>query len=250
MKDVRNYLPLPLGEVDAKQTERENSPSGTTCHLPHRGRKLVFTLAEVLITLGIIGVVAALTLHSLVQNYQKKAVVNKLKKSYTNLQNVLQNSIYENGDMSTWDFPDDHVEFFSKYIVPYYKNLENGKVYYAVYNNIDGRSANWASWITLPDGTSVSIGHKINNSYYWMFIDVNAKKGPNRLGKDIFMLSLYPKRNKLIFHSQGQTNEQLKSDYLSGGYQCQKGTNGQYAGGKCGAKIMQDGWEIKDDYPW
>jgi prepilin-type N-terminal cleavage/methylation domain-containing protein len=38
-----------------------------------------FTLAEVLITLGIIGVVAAITIPTLVQNYQKKTYVEGLK---------------------------------------------------------------------------------------------------------------------------------------------------------------------------
>ena len=37
-----------------------------------------FTLAEVLITLGIIGVVAALTLPSLITNYRKKQTVAQL----------------------------------------------------------------------------------------------------------------------------------------------------------------------------
>ena len=41
-------------------------------------RKVAFTLAEVLITLGIIGVVAAMTMPSLIQNYQEKATVTKL----------------------------------------------------------------------------------------------------------------------------------------------------------------------------
>lgn len=36
--------------------------------------KKAFTLAEVLITLGIIGVVAALTIPTLVNNYRKKAI--------------------------------------------------------------------------------------------------------------------------------------------------------------------------------
>ena len=35
-------------------------------------RKIAFTLAEVLITLGIIGVIAAMTLPSLITNYQEK----------------------------------------------------------------------------------------------------------------------------------------------------------------------------------
>ena len=47
--------------------------------------KNAFTLAEVLITLGIIGVVAALTLPSLIQNYQKQVWVNQLKKSYSTI---------------------------------------------------------------------------------------------------------------------------------------------------------------------
>ena len=42
-----------------------------------------FTLAEVLITLGIIGVVSALVLNPLVVNYQKKSTVVSLKKVYT-----------------------------------------------------------------------------------------------------------------------------------------------------------------------
>lgn len=47
-----------------------------------------FTLAEVLITLGIIGVVAAITLPTLIQNNDEKATVTKLKKMYSNLQNA------------------------------------------------------------------------------------------------------------------------------------------------------------------
>ena len=218
--------------------------------------KFAFTLAEVLITLGIIGVIAAITLSSLIQNYQKQEVASKLKKSYANLQNALQASIAENGDMTTWDFSSnlDHsgVEsnyFFNKYIVPYYKNIKKSNQNYII-KSIDGVNSQHAlNNITLTDGTLIAIGLKYQR-YMWMYIDINADKGPNRLGKDIFMLSIYPKSNKLIFHSQGQTNAQLKSNYDGGGYQCAKGTNTTYAGAKCGAKIMLDGWKISDDYPW
>ena len=47
--------------------------------------KQAFTLAEVLITLGIIGVVAALTIPTLIGNYQKKEVPVKLQKMYNTL---------------------------------------------------------------------------------------------------------------------------------------------------------------------
>ena len=42
-----------------------------------------FTLAEVLITIGIIGIVAALTLPTLIGNYRKSVVENKLKSTYS-----------------------------------------------------------------------------------------------------------------------------------------------------------------------
>jgi len=50
-------------------------------------KKAAFTLAEVLITLGIIGVVAALTLPTLISNYQKRVYVTQLKKSVSVLSN-------------------------------------------------------------------------------------------------------------------------------------------------------------------
>lgn len=56
-----------------------------------------FTLAEVLITLGIIGIVAALTLPSLLSNFRDKVIVNQAKKSYSNFQNVLNKMMADEG---------------------------------------------------------------------------------------------------------------------------------------------------------
>ena len=59
-------------------------------HVAHwkDSRKVAFTLAEVLITLGIIGIVAALTLPNLIANYQKKVLVTRIKRTYSNIQNA------------------------------------------------------------------------------------------------------------------------------------------------------------------
>ena len=46
-------------------------------------RKQGFTLAEVLITLEIIGIIAAMTIPKLVSYYEKKVTLSKLKKVYT-----------------------------------------------------------------------------------------------------------------------------------------------------------------------
>ena len=48
-------------------------------------QKLGFTLAEVLITLGIIGIVAAMTIPVLITNYQKKTTATRVKKAYSEL---------------------------------------------------------------------------------------------------------------------------------------------------------------------
>ena len=58
--------------------------------------KAAFTLAEVLITLGIIGVVAAITLPSLISNYQDKQFKTAYKKAYSDISQVVQEGIIEN----------------------------------------------------------------------------------------------------------------------------------------------------------
>ena len=65
-------------------------------------RKSAFTLAEVLITLGIIGVVAAMTLPTLVGNYKKAQTVSQLKKVYSVLSQSMLSSVNANGDSNGW----------------------------------------------------------------------------------------------------------------------------------------------------
>ena len=59
--------------------------------------KKAFTLAEVLITLGIIGVVAAITMPMLVSTYQERELVSRLKKDYSNISQSYAHSLVENG---------------------------------------------------------------------------------------------------------------------------------------------------------
>jgi prepilin-type N-terminal cleavage/methylation domain-containing protein len=54
-----------------------------------------FTLAEVLITLGIIGVVAAMTLPTLIQNHKNRELQTQFKKSYSTLSQILQKVVTE-----------------------------------------------------------------------------------------------------------------------------------------------------------
>ena len=61
-----------------------------------------FTLAEVLITLAIIGVVAAMTIPTLLQNYKKKLVETRLLNGYSVISQAVQLSIIDNGPTNTW----------------------------------------------------------------------------------------------------------------------------------------------------
>ncbi len=64
-----------------------------------------FTLAEVLITLGIIGVVVAMTLPSVVGRYKEKETASKLKKVYSTISQAMNLAINEYGTIDKWDLP-------------------------------------------------------------------------------------------------------------------------------------------------
>ena len=213
--------------------------------------KHAFTLAEVLITLGIIGVVAAITLNTLINNCQKQSTVVRLKKMYNGLNYIMQMAVNDNGDMKTWDFTEQGLlnadsNFYKTYINPYLKTIK--KNYYGVstsyysttiYNIKGGELYQSARWEILPDGTAISLFSNgittKQHGYFWIFIDTNGPKKPNRLGKDIFMTNINLNRNSIEFWSA---------------YDCNKNSSGMYSGGSCGYKIMHDGWKISDDYPW
>ncbi|MBE7710277.1 MAG: type II secretion system protein [Cyanobacteria bacterium SIG32] len=73
--------------------------------------KSAFTLAEVLITLAIIGVVAAMTIPTLISDYQEKQTITALKKNYAIFNEAFRLAYAENGDISTWGFSElNHIE--------------------------------------------------------------------------------------------------------------------------------------------
>ena len=68
----------------------------------NKSRKNGFTLAEVLITLGVIGVVAALTLPSVISNYKEREYIAKLKKSYSIISQAFTAAIADYGTVDNW----------------------------------------------------------------------------------------------------------------------------------------------------
>ena len=74
-------------------------------------KRTAFTLAEVLITLGIIGIVAALTFPTLIANYRVSVLKNDFKKADTIIQQAIQKTVTEAGydDITSFNIPGRHV---------------------------------------------------------------------------------------------------------------------------------------------
>ena len=243
-----------------------------------------FTLAEVLITLGVIGVVAAVTMPTLIQNYQKKQTVVQLKKAYSELSQAISMAQKDLGLMEDWDFANfptsaDRAQYFYDNVLkPNLKIVE----YCAPSSNdcwpddsYTLTGTKYASLMTGREGRNSFITASGYSVYYWMhgigtggwfFIDLNGKKKPNTLGKDIFvfLLSVGNKDatygDRLGLHPYGfhHTEIMTREDIILGNYPFSVNgdaggcslTSTRSPGVSCSALIMLDGWEIKDDYPW
>lgn len=77
--------------------------SHTELVLGFKNLKIGFTLAEVLITLGIIGIVAAMTIPTVIAKHKEKQNVSKLKKVYSTLSQAMTSIIHEYGTIDTWN---------------------------------------------------------------------------------------------------------------------------------------------------
>lgn len=145
-----------------------------------------FTLAEVLITLGIIGVVATMTIPTLITKYQKHRTETQLVKFYSMMNQTLRMSVAENGDPDGWIIAnktytyDENVEFVNTYILPYMKNLGYKKcTYKGVYGDIN----NNILCITLMDGGVITFNIDINGGDINYFIEekwVSNNTNPSR----------------------------------------------------------------------
>ncbi len=226
--------------------------------------KRAFTLAEVLITLAIIGIVAALTIPTLIANYQKQETLTRFKKFYSMFNSALKLAQAENGDMSTWAKPKDiSISAWGKlYIEPYIKVNKICKSYEDCgYKENDP----WTSVDGTPDATNVvdiqtpntsRVTYILNDGAVLIIqlykhtgdpdqpyedgkaviVDFNGANGPNVMGKDTFIFNR--DSNGIADYCKDQSDSLINS-------QCS-----QKAGRCCSTKIIKDNWQIKDDYPW
>ena len=167
-------------------------------------RQSAFTLAEVLITLGIIGVVAAMTLPTVLNNIQNKELEAQFKKSYSIISQALllmQNN--EGYDVSSDNFSNTHAfmtafkEYFLKYSscegisrctstqsrINEYKTFNSSKAIYTGY--MDDANA------IIGASMDVYTNADLTNNGFIMTIDINGiNKKPNKWGHDLFSFQI------------------------------------------------------------
>lgn len=244
--------------------------------------KFGFTLAEILITLGIIGIIAAITIPVIVNNYTKVQYVSGLKKAYTSIQTALKQYIVDQGvdNLSQTNlFNTSDPQYFVNVFIKKYFNVVEGSVC------LPGDGSCVIEGTYLNNSTSsvnyeFGNGEKSNSSYYVfctidgicfgitlnaktncnphstgimkgdcgsLYLDVNGAKPPNKLGRDYFwMIKIDPWGNLFPVYSEPY------SIYVSGNsdsiWQNDTGLCGgsnpsaNTTGHSCTARIIDKGW--------
>ncbi|MBP7211474.1 type II secretion system protein [bacterium] len=165
---------------------------------------LAFTLAEVLITLGIIGIVAAMTIPTLSQKTQERETVSKLKKVFSTLTNAYNLAVNEDGTPDTWNLDANLSATGATNILnelaPHLNITKNcGTTEVGCFPEGTGDAqSNSASKVILSDGTMVSFvvwsptcnqdygSGALANMCAFFETDINGFKKPNAVGKDRF----------------------------------------------------------------
>ncbi len=225
-------------------------------------RRCAFTLAEVLITLGIIGIVAAMTMPSLIAKHQEKQWVTSYLRVYSLLENAYRMVQNEDGTYENWSGvtittnkddgkPDrdnaDTTALYNFMIKPYFQlngtflkgsrgNCMPEKSYeldgQAYTTNFDGELINGKyTAVSLVSGECIALGHAFGD----FFVDLNGKKRPNTLGKDQFVFSfdvMKPERIKPGSPSRWWTDTANYCDVSS--------KHGWHAGMSCGFWIVRN----------
>ncbi len=208
-----------------------------------RGKRAAFTLAEVLITLGIIGVVAAMTIASLVTKFQHKAEVSALKKAYSALSQAYLQVTNEYGQMPgelcltndsqcLGDLFENKFKYLSRTLwVP------NSGVAQGCWESNDISMGSESHYCTVTEDGIVydfdmEFGSGVNNKdrEAIVSIDINGVKKPNIWGRDRYMLIMSKSRGVIAPSRDEKINP--------GEPFCNKGKGGFYNNKYCAYQYL------------
>jgi len=207
-----------------------------------------FTLAEVLITLAIIGVVAALTIPTVMASYQKHSQYTAFMKMYNTLSNALSLSEVEHGTFNLWTRDNNNIsQTFKTNFYPYLKiskiceesKLSSCVSAYDIHmlngekmgsTDDEGNTGNGLS-VILNDGSWL-LTMPADSDIIFMF-DTN---GANIMGRDIF---------ELIYNVDEQGNSGFDQEYMGSEFCDPNGDEYAQMGIGCPGRLIEKG---KMDY--
>lgn len=230
-----------------------------------------FTLAEVLITLGIIGVVAAMTIPNLIAHNQQKQTVVKLQKAISVMNQAYRLAYDEVGEVTPEEARTLGAQaYFDKFWAPYIKtssfctkvgcgyDMKGVKVLGQPWKYCSGASVtlqlisdnsrigfftmdNFFYIVTLSTGATGATENTAVTVPY-IYVDINGTAKPNIVGKDIFILE------RKIDGEKGGVVVPVCSNYSDQSVNslCTMSSSGAC----CAEKIKRSGWRIDKSYPW
>ena len=245
----RTYRPNVLSSYRLKKkTAFTLSEDATRVALPNSQHRVAFTLSEVLITLGIIGVVAALTIPGVVTKYRKQETGLRLKHFYSAINQAVKLSENVNGECVNWEYPTSWSapvdDWFDKYLAPYLNIIDSyqpkgaGSCLYADCHKI----------YVLENGTKFSASKDSQILFSVQVRGNNVESGVNTFG--------------FIFHPTRFNSPLMPDTYLEmvpgypSGFMPVNGDRDNLMASckkfprRCAGLIMRDNWEIKEDYPY
>ena len=215
-------------------------------------KKIAFTLAELLITMGIIGVVAALTIPTLMSSHQKKVYVTQLQRVYNQISNAANQLMADDKvDDLTYSIlsydagPEQFLKNYFKVATDCGEENANNLCYASSYKSLDGSRTEKAGvngyCVSLETGASICIERMYNeyqdekHNYSNILVDVNGKTGPNVGGRDLFAFRLYSDGKISDFYMSEDDSRCLDraNNYISAMY-----------GSGCFDKVVADGWKM------
>ena len=261
----------------------------THVNSPQTKAKFGFTLAEVLITLGIIGVVAAITIPNLIANQQKKAIGSQIAEAQSILTQAVRQYTANTDEEGSSEFDTtlSPQAFAEKYFKPYLKiarictRIEDGcwktGDFNGYYDLAGHKMTNVPYSIVLNNGMVLGFSKIDGTNLVSIFVDVNGQSKRNVLGKDVF--SFYPYNSANLCNTGTEKYKNIKNGIYPGGFDncgtphvaysreelltatnilrnCNKVGLVDYSGNRpglgagCAAIIFKDGWKISNDYPW
>ena len=208
-----------------------------------------FTLAEILITLGIIGVVAAMTLPMLMTNIAKQRTLTKVRTFYSKINQAIQLSIADgNAPTASIQYKfysyNDNLAYLKQFVYPYLKYVES-------YPCMD----NYTVCTSLYDGGVMTFGIDGGGADIIYFINKNDVDKEQNLPHFRFAFQLA--KIKSSSDNTKNANEYVepytfnwdltKAGLKSGRYGCYKGCP---ICAYCTKLLQENNWKFSGDYPW